>query len=322
MPNRIIKESICTSKGLSECSLFAEDLYKRLIVYADDYGRFNADTEIMLARLYPRELQFITEDDIIDALIELAGIGKVAFYTSSMRKDVYGCLPRWDEHQRVRNVKSKCPDPDNTEVNDWYLKRYISAEMKEAIIKRDNFKCQICGKFVSNIRDAKRLMKLGSGTYHIDHIVPVIQGGRATLENLRLTCPSCNQSRKKRFTMSEIVDLPIMQQIAADCSELSQNVPVIQSNPNPNPNKNIKHKYGEYGNVLLTDDELEKLKARYPTSWQANIDKLDKGIELKGYKYKNHYLAILKWAKDDAPIVEMHTSVTGTDEIKRLLEAM
>ena len=87
-----------------------------------------------------------------------------------------------------------------------------------------------------------------------------------------------------------------------------------------NDNKKEKRKkYGEYGHVLLTDAELEKLKARYPETWQKNIDILDKGIELHGYKYKNHYLAILKWSKDEPAKV---TPITGTDEIKRLLEAM
>ena len=61
-----------------------------------------------------------------------------------------------------------------------------------------------------------------------------------------------------------------------------------------------KHKYGQFQNVLLTDDELKKLQERF-TDWQAKIDNLDEGIELKGYKYKNHYLAILKWAEKDAP---------------------
>lgn len=239
MPNRIIKESICTSKGLSECSVFAEELYKRLIVYADDYGRFNADTEIMLARLYPRELQYITEDDLIDALIELAGIGKIAFYTAQPRKEVYGCLPKWEEHQRVRNVKAKCPDPDDTTVNDWYMRRFISADLREKIIERDGFKCQICGKYLTTMRDAKRFAKLGGGLYHIDHIIPVFQGGRATEENLRLTCPACNQSRKKRFTMDEIIDFTLSPPVAAVCSEPPRPAAIIQSNPNPNPNPDI-----------------------------------------------------------------------------------
>lgn len=59
-----------------------------------------------------------------------------------------------------------------------------------------------------------------------------------------------------------------------------------------------KHKYGEYKNVLLTDDEVEKLKAKFP-DWEERIETLSTGIELKGYKYKSHYLAILKWAKSD-----------------------
>lgn len=64
--------------------------------------------------------------------------------------------------------------------------------------------------------------------------------------------------------------------------------------------KQTKHKYGEYKNVLLTDTEYGKLKERFPDV-DARIKKLDEGIELKGYKYKSHYLAIIKWAEKDKP---------------------
>jgi hypothetical protein len=75
-------------------------------------------------------------------------------------------------------------------------------------------------------------------------------------------------------------------------------------NINENINTNIKetkekkHKYGEYKNVLLTDSEIEKLKEKF-SDWQLKIDTLSEGMELKGYKYKSHYLAILKWARSD-----------------------
>lgn len=62
---------------------------------------------------------------------------------------------------------------------------------------------------------------------------------------------------------------------------------------------NIKHIYGEYKHVLLSDEEIEKLKERFPDSYERKIKALDEGIELKGYKYKSHYLAILKWAEKD-----------------------
>lgn len=65
------------------------------------------------------------------------------------------------------------------------------------------------------------------------------------------------------------------------------------------PPKETKHKYGEYNNVLLTDTELEKLKAEY-TDYEARIDRLSGYIESKGAKYKSHYATIRNWARKDA----------------------
>ena len=256
MPNRIIKESINESEGLSSCSLFAIDLYKRLISYADDYGRFNADTIIMRARLYPREYDSITEQDIIEGLCELAGVGKIEFYTPDIfnqhnRKGIYGAFPHWSEHQRVRESKAKCPDPGDTKINDWYLRRFISRDMKIQLLERDKFKCQICGKYVTSCRDAKRFVKLGSGLYHVDHIVPVVQGGRATLENLRITCPECNLKRKRTISIHEILSEALN---AADCGEMPQSAAdcglnTIQSNPIQS-NTEYEYEYeGEYAHA-------------------------------------------------------------------------
>ncbi len=65
--------------------------------------------------------------------------------------------------------------------------------------------------------------------------------------------------------------------------------------------KEEKHKYGEYSHVLLTDTQYEKIQTK-----TGNADKwiqiLDEGIELKGYKYRSHYLAVLKWHKKDEPV--------------------
>ena len=52
---------------------------------------------------------------------------------------------------------------------------------------------------------------------------------------------------------------------------------------------------GEFGNVLLTKNELEKLESQYPQEFDAIIDYLSSYIEMKGYKAKSHYLAIQKW---------------------------
>lgn len=55
-----------------------------------------------------------------------------------------------------------------------------------------------------------------------------------------------------------------------------------------------KHQYGEFKNVLLTDDEYSKLSADYQNSAEL-VTFLDEYIEMKGYKAKSHYLAIKKW---------------------------
>ena len=263
-PNRIIKESINESRSLSELSFFAEDLFKRLITYADDYGRFNADYQIILARLYPREIQIVSESDIEDALIELSGAGKIGFYTSGIKKEIYGGFPNWNKHQRVRDSKNKFPDPDDTSVNDWYLKRFIPMKLKQRIIERDGFKCKICGKYISTIQDSRRLIKMGAGLYHIDHIVPVNQGGRATEENLQLTCSHCNLSRKRKFAVEEILEMTLHEkdcQVAADCGGLLKIAAYccynpIQSEKNPNQNPKRDAGWRETGEVRCFEEFL------------------------------------------------------------------
>ncbi len=69
-------------------------------------------------------------------------------------------------------------------------------------------------------------------------------------------------------------------------------------NSAPKVAKSLKHKYGEYNHVLLTDDELSKLKEKF-NDYENKIKNLDEYIEMKGAKYKNHYLTILKWARNE-----------------------
>lgn len=61
-----------------------------------------------------------------------------------------------------------------------------------------------------------------------------------------------------------------------------------------------KNQYGEFGNVLLSDEELEKLKQRLPSSYNSYIEKVDGYIESKGKNpYASHYATILNWARRD-----------------------
>ena len=60
-----------------------------------------------------------------------------------------------------------------------------------------------------------------------------------------------------------------------------------------------KHRYGEYQHVLLTDRQIKKLFNDYGESEAKEAIKyLDEYIQMKGYKAKDHNLALRKWVFD------------------------
>ena len=61
--------------------------------------------------------------------------------------------------------------------------------------------------------------------------------------------------------------------------------------------KNNKKPYGEFQNVWLTDDELEKLKKKFPQDYKDRIESLSAYKKSKGKKYKSDYATILNWAR-------------------------
>lgn len=75
----------------------------------------------------------------------------------------------------------------------------------------------------------------------------------------------------------------------------------------PAPNKKpVKHKYGEYNNVLLTDDELQKLKTEY-SDFEDRIERLSAYVASTGKSYKSHYATIRNWARKDGEATAIRT---------------
>ena len=102
----------------------------------------------------------------------------------------------------------------------------------------------------------------------------------------------------------------------AEESKMQQNTPPIQSISNPCPiqsnpiqsrmdmadeppisppkKREERHKYGEYKNVLLSDEELERLQKELP-DWQNMVERLSEYIASSGKKYKSHYATLRSW---------------------------
>ena len=70
------------------------------------------------------------------------------------------------------------------------------------------------------------------------------------------------------------------------------------SEPPTKPAKPVKHKHGEYNNVLLTDEEFLKLQEEFP-DYMERIERLSSYVASTGKSYKSHYATIRNWAKKD-----------------------
>lgn len=110
MPNRILKESICTSDSIDSLSWFEEALFYRLIVNCDDYGRFDGRPAIIKNRLFPLK-ENLTAKTVAGAIEKLASAGLVTLYVFEGKPYLY--LPTWNHHQVVRAKSSKYPAPED-----------------------------------------------------------------------------------------------------------------------------------------------------------------------------------------------------------------
>ena len=120
MPNRIIKESICTSCEIDALTPEQEITFYRIMVNCDDYGRMEADPTLLRARLYPRRIDKTTDRQIDAWLSALTrpgpdGRGLVTIYSVNGKR--YLQITKWDDHQQIRAKRSKHPAPhDGTTI--------------------------------------------------------------------------------------------------------------------------------------------------------------------------------------------------------------
>ena len=69
----------------------------------------------------------------------------------------------------------------------------INLRLRFNVIKRDHFKCCVCGASPS---------KDPSVVLHVDHIIPYSKGGETVIENLQTLCSKCNLG-KGNLTISD-----------------------------------------------------------------------------------------------------------------------
>lgn len=217
MGNRMIKETIRTSRSVNSMTDFQFRVWVYLITYVDDYGRGSADPELLKGLVFPRRKR-LTESDLKKALADLAGMGCIRLY--QVDGESYFCFPNWGKHQRIQSKRSRFPAPDESE----------------------------------NFGDSPKVTESHGG-----------------------------------FPPERELETNIETELE---TEGETNARARAKDPSA-------RKYGEYQNVLLSDEELEKLKSEFPSDWAARIERLSEYIASSGKKYRSHLATIRSWAKKD-----------------------
>lgn len=69
-----------------------------------------------------------------------------------------------------------------------YERAIVTDSLRYDILKRDAFRCQICG---ASQKDGV--------TLHVDHIIPISKGGKSVPSNLRTLCNRCNLGKSNKY---------------------------------------------------------------------------------------------------------------------------
>lgn len=122
--------------------------------------------------------------------------------------------------------------------------------------------------------------------------------GKSILQNGKMEIP------KKENGNTEKVKC-----IYTDIRTDNNNTDIITDNIKP-----VRHRYGEYKNVLLSDKEIDKLKAEIP-NYQRYIENLSSYMMSTGKTYKSHLATIRNWARKDG--VKPPKAETDEERIRR-----
>ena len=109
-----------------------------------------------------------------------------------------------------------------------------------------------------------------------------------------LPCP------EKPYTVMPDTDSPYTENPAEINKEIRNKELLNTERTKTEKDETIRHKYGMYKNVLLSDEELQKLISEFPADYESRIERLSEYMASSGKHYKSHLATIRSWARSDA----------------------
>ena len=114
MGNRILKESIRSSRQINALSCFEEVVFYRLITAADDYGIYYADPVMLARTLFPLR-ENVDGKMMAEAVANLEAAGLIRRYSAGDEEWLQ--IVTWGKHQRLRNSRRTYPGPEDGETD-------------------------------------------------------------------------------------------------------------------------------------------------------------------------------------------------------------
>lgn len=107
MPNRWVREDAIESESVNAASWLAEVFWRRLLNRCDDFGRFTANLTLLRTKIFPLQMDKVSEADLARLLSECETVGLLFTYTGGDGKP-YLALNKFE---KGRAKSSKYPDP-------------------------------------------------------------------------------------------------------------------------------------------------------------------------------------------------------------------
>lgn len=111
MPNRIIREAILSSEKMALLGWPEEVFYRRLMSIVDDYGRCEANPQLLRARCYPLQTDAVRAADISRWMAACQKAGLILCYEASGK-----CYLEVLNFQQQQRSASKYPAPPSSAI--------------------------------------------------------------------------------------------------------------------------------------------------------------------------------------------------------------
>ncbi len=239
-----------------------------------------------------------------DMFIDMPMSARLLYYDLAMRADDDGFV---NSPKKIMRFVGASMDDMNVLIAKQFIIPFESGVVVikhwkiHNYIQKDRYKA-------TSYQAEKESLTLKNGTYYTDDLPDVsnldtecIQDVYSldTQDRLGKVRLELGKDRVRDRDRQELESAHAPENIPLEIAENKNNKNNENDFNNSDNKKPTRHKYGIYKNVLLTDEDMEKLKTEFSDDWQNRIERLSEYIASSGKTYKNHLATIRAWAKKD-----------------------